>query len=360
MKVLSVVGARPQFIKEAIVGNEIRKSGVKEVLVNTGQHYDINMSTIFIENLNIKQPDYNLEVGSGTHAYQTGTTMIKLEKIVIEEIPDLIIVYGDTNATLAGALVGSKLKIPIAHIEAGMRQKPKDMPEEINRVVTDHVSNLLFCSTEKAKLNLEAEGIRNGVYFVGDVMYDLFIKIKESLDHYKVLKDYDLEYSNYILVTIHRDFNTDNKQKFENILKALDKLNEEIELVFPMHPRTKKALQSLEKNYLKKVKIIDPVSYEDMMALLSNSKKLITDSGGLQKEAYFAGVPAVVVMPDTCWAELIEAKWNVLAEAEEKDIYEKAINHSKPVKSKPNIYGDGKAGQKIAEIIMKNNYSNCY
>ncbi len=179
---ISIVGARPQFIKEAIVGAELRKAGIDEVLVNTDQHYDANMSDVFIEGLSIKTPDYNLGVGSGSHAYQTATTMLRLEEVVLKERPDMIMVYGDTNATVAGALVGSKLKIPIAHVEAGLRQHPKDMPEEINRVVTDRISSLVFCPMEKAVDNFEKEGITKGVRFVGDVMYDLFVKMRESLD----------------------------------------------------------------------------------------------------------------------------------------------------------------------------------
>lgn len=353
MIVLSVIGARPQFIKEAIVGAELRKAGIDEVLVNTGQHYDANMSDVFIEGLSIKTPDYNLGVGSGSHAYQTATTMLRLEEVVLKEKPDLIMVYGDTNATVAGALVGSKLKIPIAHVEAGLRQHPKDMPEEINRVVTDHISSLLFCPTKKAVDNLEKERITRGVHFVGDVMYDLFVKMRESLDITTTLADYSLVRGRYILATLHRDFNTDDRSRLKNILEAMDEVSKKIKVVLPIHPRTRKAISMNGYEYLTKdITILDPLPYSDMMSLLIGSKKVITESGGLQKEAYFAGVPALVMMPDTGWIELVAADWNVLVDANKDLIIEKAFNHEPPVNAPENLYGDGRAGERIAESIM--------
>jgi len=353
VKVLSLIGARPQFIKEAIVGAELRKAGIHEVLVNTGQHYDANMSDVFIEGLSIKTPDYNLGVGSGSHAYQTATTMLRLEELVLKENPDMIMVYGDTNATIAGALVGSKLKIPIAHVEAGLRQHPKDMPEEINRVVTDHISSLLFCPTEKAIDNLEKEGITNGAHFVGDVMYDLFLKMRGSLDISRTLSKYSLITGKYILATLHRDFNTDDRSRLENILEALNEVSRKIKVVLPIHPRTRRAisLNSYE-DLIRDIIILDPLPYSDMMSLLIGSKKVITDSGGLQKEAYFAGVPALVMMPDTGWIELVEAGWNVLVDADKELIIDKVFNHEPPINAPENLYGDGRAGEKIAEIIV--------
>ena len=350
---ISIVGARPQFIKEAIVGAELRKAGIDEVLVNTGQHYDANMSDVFIEGLSIKLPDYNLGVGSGSHAYQTATTMLRLEEVVLKERPDMIMVYGDTNATVAGALVGSKLKIPIAHVEAGLRQHPKDMPEEINRVVTDHISSLLFCPTEKAVDNLEKEGITKGVHFVGDVMFDLFIKMRESLDISKILADYSLDRGRYILATLHRDFNTDDRSRLKNILEAMNEISKKIKVVLPIHPRTRKAISmNGHEDLTKDITILDPLPYSDMMSLLIGSKKAITDSGGLQKEAYFAGVPALVMMPDTGWIELVEAGWNVLVDADKELIIDKAFSHEPPANAPENLYGDGRAGEKIADILM--------
>ncbi len=243
MKIFSIVGARPQFIKEAIVGSAIREAGIEEVLVNTGQHYDANMSDVFIKGLSIKKPDYNLGVGSGSHAFQTATTMMRLEEIVQTEKPNVVLVYGDTNATVAGALVAAKLKIPVAHVEAGLRQHPKDMPEEINRVVTDHISSLLFCPTQKAVDNLSREGIIQGVHFVGDVMYDLFLKMKTQLDITGTISRFGLKRKEYILSSLHRDFNTDNPERLRSILSALNDISKDIPVVLPLHPRTKKAIE---------------------------------------------------------------------------------------------------------------------
>jgi len=292
-------------------------------------------------------------VGSGSHAYQTATTMLRLEEVVLKEKPDMMIIYGDTNATVAGALVASKLKIPVAHVEAGLRQHPKDMPEEINRVVTDHISSLLFCPTEKAIDNLEKEGITNGAHFVGDVMYDLFLKMRGSLDISRTLSKYSLITGKYILATLHRDFNTDDRSRLENILEALNEVSRKIKVVLPIHPRTRRAisLNSYE-DLIRDIIILDPLPYSDMMSLLIGSKKVITDSGGLQKEAYFAGVPALVMMPDTGWIELVEAGWNVLVDADKELIIDKVFNHEPPINAPENLYGDGRAGEKIAEIIV--------
>jgi UDP-N-acetylglucosamine 2-epimerase (non-hydrolysing) len=355
MKVLCLVGARPQFIKEAIVGAAMRRSGIDEVLVNTGQHYDANMSDVFVDALSIKKPDYNLGVGSGSHAYQTATTMLRLEEVILKEKPDLVLVYGDTNATAAGALVASKLKIPVAHVEAGLRQHPKDMPEEINRVVTDHISRLLFCPTQKAVANLEKEGITEGVHFVGDVMYDLFLTMKARLDPPKVLARYGLEEKGYILMTLHRDFNTDDPKRLFSILLAFDEISRTLPLVLPLHPRTKKAIEENSfGNLIRNLIITAPLPYQDMMSLLIGAKKVITDSGGLQKEAYFAGVPALVMMPDTGWIELVEEGWNVLVDADREKITEGIWAHD-PLMGlkKKNLYGDGDAGQRIAKILSK-------
>lgn len=354
MKVLSVVGARPQFIKEAIVGEELRKRKVVEILVHTGQHYDTFMSDVFFNQLNLKKPDYNLHVGSGTHAYQTGTTMIRLEEVVLKENPDVIVVYGDTNATLGGALVGAKLKIPVAHVEAGLRQLPKTMPEEINRVVTDHVSSLLFCPTPTAIENLKREGITEGVYFAGDVMYDIFKKFQQIIRHDEVLARYHLERENYILATVHRDFNTDDRQRLERILSALGKISHELCVVFPMHPRTRKAIEryNLWKT-LQKTLVLEPVPYQDLISLVIGAKKVVTDSGGLQKEAYFAGVHAVVLMADTAWIELVDSGWNVLADADEDKIVEYTLHRQNERSDDLRfIYGNGDAGAKIAQTLL--------
>lgn len=241
MKVISLVGARPQIIKEAVLHGKFKEKGIKEILVHSGQHYDYNMSSVFFEVLKIREPDYNLNVRSGTHGEMTGRIIIEFEKILLKEKPDLVLVYGDTNTTVAGALASVKLRIPIAHVEAGIRQQPKDMPEEINRVITDHISHFLFCPSQLAVRNLKKEGITKNVYFVGDVMYDLYLKMKEKFQ-YEVFEKLNLKENEYILVTLHRDFNVDNSEKFKKILKQLQKISKQIKLVFPIHPRTRKRI----------------------------------------------------------------------------------------------------------------------
>ena len=351
VKLISLIGARPQIIKEAILNQELEKEGIEEILVHSGQHYDFNMSDVFFKVLNIKKVSYNLGIGSGTHAEMTGKTMIEFEKVVLKERPDIILVYGDTNTTLAGALVGSKLKIPVAHVEAGIRQEPKDMPEEINRVLTDHVSKYLFCPSKLATNNLKKENITEGVYFTGDIMYDLFLKMKPYFDE-SIINKFSLEENKYVVTTIHRDFNTDNKSNLEAILKELDKISKEIKVVFPIHPRTKKRIEEFDlKQYTKNILMIEPLDYLSMMGLVQKSLFVITDSGGLQKEAYFAGKRAIVVMPDTGWRELTDAGWNILSKADEiKDKMNYIINNEIDSKTE-NIYGDGNAGEKIAGLI---------
>lgn len=347
-KVLSIVGARPQFIKEAVLHKEFENAGIREVLVHSGQHYDANMSDVFFQVLGIRQPDYFLNVGSGNHGEMTGKIMIEFEKIVLNEKPDVILVYGDTNTTLAGAIVGAKLKIPVAHVEAGIRQEPRDMPEEINRVLTDHVSRYLFCPTKQAVDNLAKENIINGVYFVGDVMYDLFLLMEKDFK-YDVFNELRLTEGKYVLVTLHRDFNVDNKEKLTKILVQLSKVSEKIQVIFPMHPRTKKRVVEFGlQGYLDGITVIEPIDYLNLMGLTKRSWKVITDSGGLQKEAYFAGKQAVVVMPDTGWRELVEAGWNVLAN--EDNLYEKVFENTK-CDYPTGMYGNGDSAKKIVDIL---------
>jgi len=351
MKLLSLIGARPQIIKEAILNNEFKKHNVEEILVHSGQHYDFNMSDIFFQSLNVKTPDYNLGIGSGTHGEMTGRIMIEFEKIVMKEKPEVILVYGDTNTTLAGALVGAKLKIPVAHVEAGIRQEPKDMPEEINRVVTDHISTFLFCPSKIAVKNLENEGITKGVYFVGDVMYDLF-KIMEPKFEDEAYKEFGLSENEYIVLTLHRDFNVDNKEKLEKILKALKEISKIKTIFFPIHPRTKKRIKEFGfERYLENVVLSEPLDYPKLMGIVKHSYKVITDSGGLQKEAYFAGKRCVVLMPDTGWRELVEAGWNMLAD--ENNLVEKVLTESR-ITYPYGMYGEGNAGEKIVTIILDN------
>jgi UDP-N-acetylglucosamine 2-epimerase (non-hydrolysing) len=348
VKVLSLVGARPQIIKEAVLHEAFKVRRVQEVLVHSGQHYDYNMSDVFFKVLNIREPDHNLNVGSGKHGEMTGKIMMEFEKIVEKERPDIIVVYGDTNTTLAGAIVGAKLKIPVAHVEAGVRQHPKDMPEEINRVLTDHVSKLLFCPSQLAVENLKKEGITDGVHFVGDVMFDLYKKMEKHFK-YDCLESLNLEENNYLVLTLHRDFNVDRKEVLEKILSALAKVAEKFKVVFPIHPRTRNRVKEFGvQDYLKNVIVVEPLDYLNLMGLVKKCWKVITDSGGLQKEAYFAGKRAIVLMPDTGWRELVEVGWNKLASADE---LLELILEDEEVPYPVNLYGDGRSAERIVEII---------
>ncbi|TGG88021.1 non-hydrolyzing UDP-N-acetylglucosamine 2-epimerase [Geotoga petraea] len=349
MKIISLIGARPQFVKEAIIHEQINKTEIEEIIVHSGQHYDVNMSDIFFQTFNIKKPDYNMNIGSGSHGEMTGKIMIEFEKIVQKEKPDMVLVYGDTNTTLAGAIVASKLKIPVAHIEAGIRQEPKDMPEEINRVLTDKISNLMFCASETSVENLKKENQTKGVHFTGDVMYDLYKKLENKF-LYEKYEEFNLKKDNYILMTMHRDFNVDKKEKLEKISKQIEKISKETQIIFPIHPRTKKRIKEfgLEKHY-EKVKTIEPLDYLNLMGLVKNSKKVVTDSGGLQKEAYFAKKEAIVIMPDTGWRELTDIGWNKLAN--EENLYQKTVKETK-INYPENIYGKGNAGELIVNEII--------
>ena len=302
-KILSVVGARPQFVKAASVSREIRKR-FKEVLVHTGQHYDRNMSPIFFEELSIPKPDYNLEIGSGPHGEQTGRMLIEIEKVLLKEKPDIVLVYGDTNSTAAGALAGAKLHIPVAHVEAGLRSYNRSMPEEINRVIADHLSDLLFCPTETAVRNLSKEGITEGVFNVGDVMYDALIanrKVAESKS--KILETMNLKPKTYLFATIHRAENTDEEKNLKNIIEAFGESGEVI--ILPIHPRTRKMIEKFGLEFTENVKVIEPVGYLDSTELQANAKKVVTDSGGVQKEAYMLKVLCITLREETEWVETV-------------------------------------------------------
>ncbi len=352
MKLISLVGARPQFVKEAVVGRELDKFGIEEILVHSGQHYDSNMSEIFFDTLKMKPPKYNLGIGSGTHAEQTGRVMIEFERILFSEKPDMVLVYGDTNTTLAGAVAASKLKIPVIHVEAGLRQEPKDMPEELNRVLTDRISRVKFCPSKLAVENLKSEGMTEGVYFVGDVMYDIFLEVQKSVDMKKVLQKHSLEPKKYVLTTLHRDFNTDDEKRLSSILGALSRVSEKMPVILPIHPRTVKRINEFDLAELtKNLKIVDPIGYDEMVALTSNAFTVVTDSGGLQKESYFAHVPGVVMMPDTSWIELVESGWNVLSDADREKIVDGVFDHPHPSLKSDGVYGHGDAASKIAGIL---------
>ncbi|GAA0747881.1 non-hydrolyzing UDP-N-acetylglucosamine 2-epimerase [Clostridium oceanicum] len=348
MKILTVVGARPQFIKAAAVSNIIRKEH-NEILVHTGQHYDENMSKVFFEELKIPKPDYNLEIGSGSHGEQTGKMLIELEKIYLKEKPDLVLVYGDTNSTLAGALCASKLLIPVAHVEAGLRSFNSNMPEEQNRVLTDHISKLLFVPTQAAKKNLHNEGVQSGVYNVGDVMFDAVLNFKKLAEQKSnIINLLNMEDKEYILTTIHRAENTNDINRLKNIIEALNESNKTV--ILPLHPRTKKYVDSYGLKFNNNIKLIDPVGYLDMITLEMNSQKIVTDSGGVQKEAFFMKKPCITMRDETEWVETVENGWNVIVGTDKNKILDAILNF-KTSEDQQNIFGDGKASCKILDII---------
>ncbi len=348
MKIASIIGARPNFIKLAPVSREIRGK-FNEIIIHTGQHYDYEMDKVFFDELGIPEPDYHLDVGSGSHGEQTGEMLKRVEKVLIREEPDLILVYGDTNTTLAGALAASKLHIKVGHIEAGLRSFDRRMPEEINRILVDHCSDLLFCPTKTAVKNLEKEGIVRGVYLTGDVMVDALqrsIGIAER--NSRILEKLNLGLRDYYLATIHRAENTDDFKRLKAIVEAFCEIGN---IVFPCHPRTEKCLKNFGLwDTLKQVKVIKPVGYLDMLILEKNAKKIITDSGGVQKEAYIFRVPCITLRENTEWIETVEDGWNLLVEADKEKIV-KVVREFEPRNKQRNVFGDGVASRKIAEII---------
>ncbi len=350
MKIVTIVGARPQFIKCAPVSRELRKDHT-EILVHTGQHYDPEMSDIFFEELHIPKPDYNLNVGSGSHGKQTGEILAKTEEILVKEKPDLVLVYGDTNSTLAGALAAAKLHIPVAHVEAGLRSFDRTMPEEINRVVTDHISDILFCPTQTSVDNLAAEGITKGVYLVGDVMADALAYNEDlALKQSRILESLGLDAGTYLVLTVHRPANTDSRDAMGAIIGALKESG--MPVVFPVHPRTKKYLREygLWDRVPENIHITEPLGYLDMLCLMSHAKKILTDSGGVQKEAYMLGVPCITLRENTEWVETVEAGWNVLAGADMKKILS-AIDAVTPHTSQQELYPAGVC-RKIRELFL--------
>jgi UDP-N-acetylglucosamine 2-epimerase len=371
MKIVTIVGARPQFIKAASVSRAVQTSNkeekkIEEILVHTGQHYDYLMDRIFFEELEIPNPHHHLGVGSGSHGKQTGVMLERIETILQNENPEVVLVYGDTNSTLAGALAAAKLNIPIAHVEAGLRSYAQAMPEEINRVLADHLSTFLFCPTVQAVKNLSKEGIRNGkgkvVKNVGDVMYDSILYYSKLAEKKStILKDLGLNTSHesrvtsYYLATLHRAENTDDPKKLQSILKALNMIGKEAPVILPLHPRTKKMidLHRLSKE-TQNVKIIDPVSYLNMLALERHARAILTDSGGVQKEAYWFRVPCITLREETEWIETVRSGWNVLAGSETERIIEgvRKISNRKRQRKTRDSFGNGKASGKIVDFLI--------
>ena len=380
MKIVTVVGARPQFVKAAAVRRAIEafnkhashprrrrsKKAFQEVLVHTGQHYDYVMDGVFFEELQLPKPDYHLGVGSGSHARQTALMLERIETILQKEKPDAVLVYGDTNSTLAGALTAAKLDIPVAHVEAGLRSFNRVMPEETNRLLTDHLSTFLFCPTQQSVQNLSKEGIRNGkeklVKRVGDVMYD-------SILHYSTLADkkstilndlnlfvtHDSRLTNYYLATLHRAENTDDPKRLKSILAALDEIGKESPVVLPLHPRTKKMIATYGLRLREeRIRSIDPVSYLDMITLSKHARVILTDSGGVQKEAYWLRVPCVTLREETEWVETVESGCNVLVGTDRKKIIEavRSREGKKLPKKGVKLFGDGKASERIVQTLF--------
>ncbi len=341
MKIVTVVGARPQFIKAAVLSRALGDiPEVTEVIVHTGQHFDENMSGVFFEELGMPAPGYNLKAEAATHASMTGRMLERIETVLLEEKPDGVLVYGDTNSTLAGALAAAKLHIPIFHVEAGLRSFNRLMPEEVNRVLTDHISSLLFCPTRTSVSNLESEGITAGVHLVGDVMYDATLYAREqALRSSSILESTGLTPGEFGLCTVHRAENTDDPERFESVCRYIETQAEKMPLVMPLHPRTRKILQAAGRT-LEGVTQIDPVGYLDMHALLAGSVQVMTDSGGLQKEAYFHQTPCITLRDETEWVETIDCGWNRLWTTE-------SYMERKPISD----YGVGKACDVILQKL---------
>ena len=375
MKIVTIIGARPQIIKAAALSRTIRNrfsDEIQEIIVHTGQHYDANMSQVFIDELGIPEPNYNLNIGSGSHGTQTAGMISGIEEILLKENPDFLVLYGDTNSTLAGAIAASKIHIPIAHIEAGLRSFNKSMPEEINRIMADHVSTLLFSPTLTGIKNLVKEGFDKnnsapfspdhpGVFHCGDVMYDNSLYF-ETIARKKssILQQLDLEKQAFYLATVHRDNNTDQPGRLKAIFEAFQEITESsnVQLVIPLHPRTAKLLKKnlapalhdkISKNKL--IRLIQPVSFLDMIMLETNCKLVFTDSGGVQKEAYFSKKPAIILRSETEWKEIVERGCGLIVNADKNKILD-AFTHFQQIGETlefPNIFGDGKA----AEFIIR-------
>ncbi len=370
MKIVTIVGARPQFIKAAVVSRALRTHPhCREILVHTGQHYDENMSEVFFSELDIPKPHINLGIGSGSHGEQTGRQLAGIESILLKEKPDWVLVYGDTNSTLAGALASAKLNIPVAHVEAGLRSFNRTIPEEINRILTDHCSTLLFAPSAAAVTYLSREGISNEkIVRTGDVMYDAALFYGNlAKERSAILRTLELTAGKYILATIHRGSNTDSPEILKSIVLSLREVSEKIPVVFPVHPRTRAALgrigvsldASSKRGHLH---LIDPVGYLDMVVLEKNAAVIATDSGGVQKEAYFHQVPCVTLRTETEWVELIEEGWNVLAPSKDPDVLSQSILGRIGCKGgRKALYGDGKSAGAIVESLIgfRNSNNTC-
>jgi UDP-GlcNAc3NAcA epimerase len=349
MKIAQVVGARPQFIKLAPISRLLREKH-QEIIIHSGQHYDIQMNDVFFQDMLIPAPDYNLDVGSGTQAQQTAEILEALEPVLIEEKPDWVLIYGDTNTTLAGALASAKLGINTAHIEAGLRSFNRSMPEELNRIVADHLSDLLFCPTETAKENLQHEGLEDKAHLVGDIMTDsLKLGLELAKDNSDILQELKLEPGSFLLLTLHRPYNVDDPKMLSYILSGLDRLDKII--VFPVHPRTRNILCQMDPEKFRNIRFIEPLSYLDFITLMQASEMILTDSGGIQKEAYIIGKLCVTLRTETEWIETVKSGWNILLPPQSEEFPEKLLNISKPL-SHTQLFGSD-VSEKIIAILEK-------
>ncbi len=354
-KILTIVGARPQFVKAAAVSRALKQFNLDEIIVHTGQHFDYGMSEIFFAEMEIPHPKYNLGINSLSHGAMTGRMLEKIESIILKEKPDFVMVFGDTNSTLAGALAASKLHVPVAHVEAGLRSFNMRMPEEINRILTDRISSYLFCPTVTAVNNLQQEGYGHfdcRVELVGDVMYDAAMHYsKTSAEKSRIIHDLRLE-NPFVLATLHRQENTDDLNHLTSIVEALNEISQSTEVLLPLHPRTRKIIQqaALKTHF----RVIDPVGYFDMIELLKHCSLVMTDSGGLQKESYFFEKNCITLRDETEWTELVEHGYNVLTGAGKERILEETIRMFKTKNDfSTRLYGDGSAGMKIAEFLAE-------
>ncbi len=360
MKILGVVGARPNFIKISPLAEEIKKhSQVELILVHTGQHYNVEMSKLFFKELNIPDPDYNLEIGSGSHAFQTGKAMVKLEKILLKEKPDLVLVVGDANACLIGALTASKIHIPVVHVEAGLRSFDMSMPEEINRRLTDHISDYLFTTEKSGNMNLLNEGIsKDKIYFVGNIMIDTLKKSKSKINNLNFLKTLNLEKKKYAVLTLHRSENVDNKEIFKEILSALEKIQKKTKIIWPIHPRTRKQIEkfrlSRQVKNMKNLFLINPLGYLEMLSLNNHSIFVLTDSGGIQEETTFLKIPCLTIRKNTERPVTVKDGTNKIIGLKSKDI----INETNKIlsgrfkKGKVPQLWDGRTSERILKILL--------
>ena len=348
-KIITIVGARPQFVKAAVVSREIRRQEtIEEVIVHTGQHFDHNMSDIFFEQMQIPKPHYNLNIHGLNHGAMTGQMLQGIEEIILKEQPEYVLVYGDTNSTLAGALAAKKLKVKVAHVEAGLRSFNMDMPEEINRILTDRISDIVFCPTDHAIANLQKEGFANfncKIVRTGDVMFDAAMFYKQ----WAVSPQTKLP-SRYALLTLHRAENTDNKAILTEILSAVNEIAKKLPIVFPLHPRTRKIIADLEISLSSNVIITEPLSYFEILYVLENCEKVMTDSGGLQKEAFFFKKPCYTLRQETEWMELVEEGCNFICGHEKAKIVDAVLSTISPNFEKM-LYGDGNAGRVIVKEL---------